>query len=353
MKHWPPVLVLVLTACACSQQAPVAHVTSPSSSSAQVSPGAPAAPSPAGKPGLPPTSPVPFQDLPLTAVGFSCRLPFYKTDALTTDGFITFPSGAVSADPGGNQGKYYDRAYSRWLPVTRSAVSPDGKAYAYIDFNQPQFVLHVVSVATGKDFAVKLSSQDFSGQPDVFDYSADGIYLSNAFEHLLAGMWLVNPVTGSIRQVSRDLFPQLSAGNGIIWTQVVNPADPDPVQTGTSIGTLPNEIDRVDLRTGTRTQWLYEPGRGLVVLGLDSRGRPLISSVGSWSADASAQLLLVAIPNSPVSIFKGVLTQSIGGGIADAHGTWFSGQRGIYLYSSSGALVKVSDHAGTPANGCF
>ncbi len=351
MKRWPAILVLLLASCACSQQAPVAHVPSSSSPSAQVSPSAPPTPSPAGKPGLP--SPVPFQDLPLTAVGFSCRLPFYKTDALTIDGFITFPSGTVSVDPSGNRGKYYDRAYSRWLPVARSAVSADGKAYAYIDFNQTQFVLHIVSVASGKDLAVKLSSQDFSGQPDVFDYSADGIYLINRFEHLLAGLWLVNPVTGSIRQVSRDLFPQLSAGNGIMWTQVVNPADPNPVQTGTSIGTLPNEIDRVDLRTGTRTEWLYEPGRGLVVLGLDSRGLPLISSVGSWSADVSAQLLMVAMPNSPTSIAKGVLTQSIGGGITDAHGTWFSGQRGIYLYTSSGALVKVSDHPGSPANGCL
>jgi hypothetical protein len=164
---------------------------------------------------------------------------------------------------------------------------------------------------------------------------------------------LVDPASGSVRQVSKDLFPVLSAGNGIIWTQVLNPADPNPVQTRTSLGTLPNEIDRVDIRSGFRIEWLYEPGKGLGLIGLDSRGLPLIETQGAWGVDPDAQLLLVAAPDSPLSIYRGALVEEIGGGVTDAHGVWLSGQGGIYLYTNSGALTKVSNHPASPANSCF
>ena len=319
------------------------------------SPSAPATQSPVSSPTLTssPSYPPDIHDLPLTTLNFSCRLPIYKTDATIVGSFIAFPSREVTVDPSGYHGMYYDHAYSRWLPVRRSGVSPDGSHYAYVDYAQTDFVLHVVAVAGGKDVRVPLSSQAFNGQPLVFDYSSDGIYLDNAFEHLLAGLWLVDPTTGSIRQVSRDIYPVFSGGNGIIWTQALNPADSNPVETGTSLGTLANEIDRVDLRTGAQTEWLYERGKGLTLMGLDRRGLPLIKSMQSWNADPNAEMLLVAQPDSPTTIYKDVLVQGIGDGITDSHGTWLGGQFGIYLYTNSGALEKVSDHPGYPANGCF
>jgi hypothetical protein len=137
-----------------------------------------------------------------------------------------------------------------------------------------------------------------------------------------------------------------------MWTQVVNPDDPHPVVTRSSLGTLPDEIDRVDLRTGTRTEWLYRPGEWVGIVGLDSRGAPLMFS-HLWEYDPNAQLFLVAAANSERLIYKGAVVQVLGGGITDAHGTWIGGQRGIYLYTSSGSLVKVSDHPGSLANSCF
>jgi hypothetical protein len=354
MRCWPAILALGLLAC--SQPSTPSPV-------AKVSPTAPAA-SPTTTPAEPTASPAPSSipttipamvDLPLSTLSFSCRLPVYKADAGFSDWFVSFPDRTATIDPAGHNGRYFDRAYSRWVPVTGNAVSPDGAHYASIDYNGSDFVLHVITVGSGKDAPFHLSAQAFNGQPDILDYSADGIYLVNGFEHLLAGLWLVNPSTGQMRQVSKDLYPVLSAGNGIIWAQVLNPADPNPVVTGASIGILPNEIDRVDLRSGTRTVWLYEPGKGLGVIGLDSRGLPLIVEEGVWPTDVNARLLLVAQPDSPTSIFKGAIVQSIGGGITDAHGTWLGGQAGIYLYTNSGRLLKVADRPAyaSLANGCF
>jgi hypothetical protein len=214
----------------------------------------------------------------------------------------------------------------------------------------------VIAVANGKDSPIHLPVQAFNGQPDVLDYAADGIYLSNGFEHLLAGLWLVDPSTGNIRQLSKDIFPVLNAGNGVVWAEAVNPADPNPVMTGTSLGALSDEIDRVDLRAGNRTVWLYEPGKGLRILGLDGRGLPLMVETGAWQVDSNARLLLVAQPGRPTSIYKGAIVDELNGGaVTDTHGTWLTGQPGIYLYTNSGTLLKVSDHPAYAflANSCI
>ena len=350
MSRWLALLALLVAACSQSSGAPVAHQEA-SPSAGQITTQSPSSLTTSPTQTAPATA---IPDLSLTTVGFSCRLPIYKQDAKTVDSFISFPSGDVIVDPSGDNGKYYDRAFSRWLTVPRTAVSPDGAHYADVGVGQAGGLLvHVVDVATGRDHVFQESGVQFNGQPIVLDYSNDGIYLVSGFEHLLAGLWLVNPADGSMRQVSKDLYPVLSAGNGIIWTQTVNPADSNPVVTGTSIGTLPNEIDRVDLRSGRQTEWLYEPGKGLRVVGLDGRGLPLMAETGAWTADPNARLLLVAAPDAPTQIYKGVLAQEVGGGVTDAHGTWLSGQGGIYLYTGAGVLLKVSNHPGYPANGCF
>jgi len=347
MRLVTALLAVVLTA-ACSQGAgtPVAHVTASPSPSQQASP-------------IPTVSPVPlpsaFSALPLTKVAFSCRLPVYSQQGLETivDSFISFPANTLTVDSNGKNGMYYDRAYSRWLPVTRSGVSPDGAGYAYVEFTQTEYVLHVVAVVSGKDITFHFTNGNGpDGPPIVLDYSADGIYLVQAFEHLLAGLWLLDPSTGSVRQVSKDIYPVSSAGGGVIWAQLVNPADTNSVFTGSSAGTLPDEIDRVDLRSGTQTAWLYKPGLGLGVVGLDGQGHPLMVSQG-WGADSNAELSIVSAPGSSRLIYKGWLVQTLAGGITDSHGVWFGSSQGIYLYSEADGLRKVSNQPGLPANCCY
>src|SRR5690348_13686703 len=186
MSRWVALLAVAIAACSQPSPHPVAQA-SPSVAASSPEPSALASPAAS------PTQVVmPIQDLAVTLPAFSCRLPFYEVHGLITDWFITFPSGAVSTDPVASNGKYFDMAFSRWLPVPRSNVSPDGAGYAYIDTPGSDFVLHVVAVGSGKETLFHLSSGLFSGQPSVLDYSSDGIYLVNGFEHLLAGLWLVD-----------------------------------------------------------------------------------------------------------------------------------------------------------------
>ncbi len=348
-------LAIVLTACSQGTANPAAHVSA--SPSQQFSPA---------------TSPIPtalpVADLPLTNVAFSCRLPVYRQGTSVADSFIGFPAGTVTVDPNGKSGRYYDRAYSRWLPVPRSAVSPDGVAYVYIEIgSQPDiFFIHMVGVnaTQTKDVTVQesASASGFGAQPQIFDFSADGIYLTEAFEHVWPGVWRFQQPAGPITKLADVEVPELSAGSGIIWFGAVNPADPSPFSSRSSAGILSDEVNRLDLKSGSRSRWLYRPGAGLDVMGVDHSGRPLIQVVtpgggGIGSTDffnhSESELLLGLDSASQRLIYKGQLVETLSAPIADPHGMWFGSDQGIYLYTEAGGLQKVSNMPGLPANGCF
>jgi hypothetical protein len=351
MRHWVVVLGFSLIACS---QAPsqIAGATASPAQSATSSPE---------------PSAIPVPDLPLVKVAFSCRLPISISTVVGTppseNGFVSFPSGAVTIDPVGKGGTYFDRAFSRWLPVGREAVSPDGAHYAYVDLGDPGvFFVHVVDVRTGSDRAIRENGSGFSFQPFVFDYASEGIYLTQAFERIQAGLWLVVPTTGAMRQVSKVAGLQVSAGSEVFWSGEVNPADPNPVVTASSAGTLPDQIDRLDLRSGRQVVWLYQSGRGFMIVAVDIHGHPLIDAYSGKPQvppkndpiDHSATELLIALDSTTRrSIYKGQLVESLVGALSDTHGVWFGSDRGIYLYSDASGLQKVSDQPGYPANGCF
>jgi hypothetical protein len=349
MRRWLVVLVVLTVACTQGGQ------------SAVKSPSPTLVSSPAASP-----SPVPG-DLPLSHVSFSCRLPVSFSTSIgaipNQSAFIAFPSASVTIDPSGKGGAYFDRAFSRWLTVGRNAVSPDGAHYAYVDLgDQGVFYVHVVDVLTGRDRALTENGNGFSFQPSVFDYATEGIFIVQAFERIQPGLWLVDPATGSMRQVSSAAGLQLSRGGGIFWTGDLNPADPNPVMTGSSAGTLPDQIDRLDIRSGGNVTWLYRPGRGFLIVGLDVRGHPLIDAyAGNPQAqpktdpiDHSATELMLALdPTTQMTIYKGTLVETLGGAISDSHGIWFGSPQGIYLFTSAGGLQKVSNQPGYPANGCL
>jgi hypothetical protein len=248
----------------------------------------------------------------------------------------------------GQGGGYFDRAFNRWLPVTRESVSPDGTHYAQVDMGSG--LLRIVDIASGKDRSFPLSSINANV---VLDYSADGIYMTFGFEGL-HGLRLIDPVTGFGRDVPGVGSPQASGGGGVFWVGEVNPADPHPIVTGASVGimgTLANQITRVDVKSGARTQWLYRPGTGIGVVGLDIRGHLLINLVESWGTK-TVEFLIAPDSKSHWSIYKGPVAGTLGGAIADSHGVWFGSTQGIYLYSDTGGLQKVSNQPGYPANGC-
>jgi hypothetical protein len=339
MRGWPVPLTVLTLACtlACSPavQPTAAKIT----------------PSPTQS-----TSPIPG-DLPLSSVSFSCRLPIFNSldTRAVKNAFISFPSRSVTIDPTGNGGFYFDRAFSTWLPVGRQAVSPDGTHYAFTaQGQQDQFAIHVVDVASGMDqtFPINASAAGIMPQNFVFDYAAEGIYLVQALEGPIPGMWLFDPTTGSIRLMTKVLV-QVSVGGGIFWFGALNPADPNPVRSRMRVES--DQIWRLDLKVGRQIIWVDRPGTGLVVIGVDRQGRPLTSAVhdGRNYLDPTAELLLSLDDATQRSIYKGPIAASLSGGITDDHGVWFGSPQGIYLYSDAGGLQKVSDQSGYPANGCF
>ena len=84
-------------------------------------------------------------------------------------------------DPAGAGGRYFDLAFSKWLPVDRNAVAPDGRHYAFgsqTAQGQPQ--LHVVSVPSGNDSVYNLPSNmyDAIGGIYVIDFQPNKVYMA-------------------------------------------------------------------------------------------------------------------------------------------------------------------------------
>ena len=340
MRRWIAILAFALVACTQTTSNPVAAVTPTLRPSSVASPLA---------------SPSMTTDLPLYALPFNCRIPISILGQSAQGAFLGVPQGTVYFDPKGAGGYYYDRAFSRWLPVGRAAVSADGARYAYLEMGQSSdYFVHIVDVASGKDRVIheQLGPTGLAFPPGVLDYAPEGIYLYTAFEHLLGGLWLLDPATGSVRQISPSLFP-VAITPGFVWTEVLNPADPNPIVTGSSAGTLPNEIDRVDLKTGAKTTWLYRPGADLGLLGFDLAGHPVIDSTRTFIApDPEAEVMIALDPKTDRMIYKGTLAKALLGPIADEHGIWFGSGQGIYVFSPVFGLQKISNQPGFPANGC-
>jgi hypothetical protein len=277
--------------------------------------------------------------------------------------FVSLPAGTASVDPqaramvGNAWGLYYDRAFSRWLPVPRQSVSPDGKHYAYgaPGLNQTKVpTMHVVDVATGADHVFAAPTGAWFVAYAVLDYSSDGIYLMTNYE-VSHGVALMNPQTGAIKSVADLPDIQASSGNRTFWVGTVNPADPNPLA---GLSTQPNQLDRFSLVDRTRVAWFYRPSTAPRVIGFDIQGHPFVWAVngknGVIDGDYGAELLLLTSPQSRRSIFKGS-AQLFGSSvvtISDSHGTWLGTDHGIYLYTGA-VLIKVSSQPGYPANGCF
>lgn len=294
-------------------------------------------------------------DLPLATVSFSCRLPISTPDG--QGAFVSFPAGTVSFDPQGqglvgHGGAYYDRAFSRWLPVSREGVSPDGKFYAFGE-RAPEptklGTVHVVNVATGSDHVFETPEKFYPYW--VLDYTSEGIYLTFGPEGPASGLWLMNPSNGTITRIAQLDYVEGSAGNRIFWLGSVNPGDLHPIG---ALYAFADQLDRYTLADGSRVTWLYRAGKGVALLGMDMAGHPIVGVMNSeYQVE---ELVLVLDPKTHQTILSNSSALASGGlavSIPDSHGVWFGSDHGIYLYSAAGGVQKVSNQPGYPANGCF
>lgn len=338
---------------------PTASPTSPITQTA--SPTLPSQPSPTAYPPYeyPPSTPTPPYALvtsgPMPSnVTLNCRLPIFVGPP-GSGGFIVFPGGSFVADPRSGvtlpagipspnpgQGPFqglglsYDRIHDRWLPVPRNLVSPDGSRYVYPG---PQGV-YMVNVADNS------FTQLGQGKAwNILAVDSQGVY---AIVVGAGGLWLL-PFTGTAQQITATGYWQ-AVGGGAAY--------------GTGASAVPqgatNPILRLDLKTGNAVPWFMVDGATSQVVGVDGNGSPLIV-VNSSGPDFRSDLWLV--PSIGGGNLIAVLSTSNYGyyqpnfnpswpPIADAHGIWFGGGQGIYLFVPNTAWYRTSTLGAQLAGGC-
>jgi hypothetical protein len=296
---------------------------------------------------------------PATGSQLSCRLPVWRSGAGESPQgvFINLPSDDLTVDPGGKGGRYYDRSFSRWLPVEGKAVSSDGRRYFYGERAAAEGKpsrLHVVDVSTGADRVTEVVMSAWFLTYQSLEFANEGIYLSLSWEGS-TGLWLMDPQTGVIRRIAE--LPRIQAvSGGAAWVGSVNPTDPNPV---VGLEGQPDQLDRVDLVTGARVTWLYRPGSAVYMIGSDRDGHPLVSvrkgdEKGLPTAGLPAEIMLLTGPGTSRQVFSGTnqVVERMGPAMADSHGTWIQGADGFHLYTEGSGLRAVSSHRGVPAGAC-
>lgn len=295
-----------------------------------------------------------------------CKLPLFVSTASssTSQGeFLSLRDGTVVEDPTGgfvtegmrsqsetrpvlygNLPATFDTSAGRWVPAHDRSISPDGSRYAYVDHRQPpDFQLHVVDVATGRDRIVPL----LAGFWAVLGFTYEGIYVRQSYEGSGPGLTLVNPDSGSVRTIFSDSAVSLVAGH-VAWITTRNESDTLPQPPG--MGGSSNEVQSRDLITSQRTAWIYRPGSDL---GPVAAGNGSI--VVSGRDRASNFLLVVSAPGQAVPITfpeTGDISSFTGGLVAAANGWWLGSLDGVYLWTPRLGAVLVSEVKAALAGTC-
>lgn len=223
---------------------------------------------------MPVTAPVTPAATPSSVLGVvdpsNCRLPVTVDPAV---GFVDTHTGQytkdVTASVAGlpysfvSRPMYYSPALKRWLPVSVSEISPDGRSYAWVRLlpdgsTQATFKteeLHRYEVATGTDQALWTSTVFFYP----WRWDAAGILVSvppSGSNRAPAMWWLVDPVTGAATQ-------QVSSSHASLFSFTPVAGDPTDVSYQ-SIG--------VDAE-GHAIWWLVTNGKGAGLIGCSTRPR--------------------------------------------------------------------------------
>jgi hypothetical protein len=337
--------VFAVLVAACSQASPAAAVT----------PSAVATPSEVA------ATPSPVADLPLTKLGFSCRLPVftYEIGGFTRTvqgGFVHFPRAELVIDPNarfsqdsqgvltgetgpvlhGQGDVFYDAGELRWVPVSAQQSRPDGFEYAYstVEPGTNATIVHVVDVATGEDRTFRVN---MSEGLTVADYRASGVYLLKApgLGGPSEGVWLMNPNTGAVKQL-RAVHNVWAVRNGIAWVARLDARDKTqwpPIELPPA-----NSIIRVDLATGAEQTWFYRAGTYPWWLGFGPSGWPVIFTGLGEQGVREIRLLDHANENGQL-VYSGkidfVRVQGDGGRL------WLGATQGVYLYRRGTGLQKV------------
>jgi hypothetical protein len=322
--------------------------------------------------------------------GLACRLPLadfeqsadYSSGSLKA-GFVTFPGAAFTLDSngafetpaanglvksvarpylyGGPGVATFTRRYSRWLPASVAAVSPDSSRYAYSEsFNDasgPRSRIHVVDVATAADRVVY--DQGFYA---VMDYEPEGIYLFAVgyADAPNSGLWLLDPQARSLHQIVLQQTVDYVGGHAA-WYGDLAPGDQPPPSMSNPMARafFKDRIVRLDLKTRAVSPWFRRPGKEVRAIGVDGLGHPIVtvSSPTDAGTSTSEELWLVTGPDLGKQIYSGAGSNSpdfvgFGTPLADSHGLWFGSKKGVFLYTPDEKFQTVSTAVGEVAGRC-
>jgi hypothetical protein len=300
------------------------------------------------------------------ALPLNCRLPIYVGQN-GSGGFIVFPGSTYIADPASGVslptpavtpppgypgygpgygygqpygGMSYVKAFSKWVPVPMSWVSPDGAKYAFPTANS----IWVQNVA---DSAHVLLGE--GQQWTVIAFQSEGVYATNPPNS--AGLWLL-PLSGAPRQIATTGYWQKAAAGAAYGTAV------SAVPQG-----APNPIIRLDLKTGAITDWFARGNSQMSVAGFDAMGHPVLMIVYNNSSGTTSEYWLTTAPNKGVPMGGASYSQYgsspvlTGTPAADSRGLWFQAYQppstgGMALYVPGSGTYWMSNFSGQVAGGC-
>jgi len=234
----------------------------------------------------------------------------------------------------------YSWALARWLPVRAEWVAADGSHYAYSD---RVGTLHAVDARAGRD---RRLNGDRAWA--VIAYEPEGIYAGAASvsSPAAAGLWLVDPATGRLRQLqSAGAWQYVHAGAA--WALNVTRPSVTPKYTPAD-GLYGDTLVRLDLQSGKTATLYARSDTELRMVGLDSDGNPYVTEL----AQGPTSLLEVTGPGRVVQTGSGAWVNAA----RDDGRTWFGENYGpsVWLKDSAGIRAVVGPGSGQVrvAGGC-
>lgn len=322
-------------------------------------------------------------DLPLSRMGFTCRLPvasyFYSGADTYTTGFIAFPGALFRQDAtasfhasgtGGwetaatptlygvpNGTPVYDWPMHRWIPADEAETAPDGSSYAYStagDIGSGKSFIHVVHVADASEriYTVAAPAAPWMGgsQVPVHIASVDGSSVYFSYPEMEAyprEIWRLDPSDNAVSSLSKT--PGVMAiHSGYAWVGRSDPRDPFPPSFARG-GEFFDSVVRIDLSTGSETPWYYWQGHVVVVRGFDETGSPVVGPDTTLNIAPETFRLVPSPGDSGTVIFAGYRLD-LTGPLADGPRLWFGSYRGIYLWTPGAELRKVFAPSSSPSN---
>jgi hypothetical protein len=275
-------------------------------------------------------------------------------------GWLNLPAGTTTQDPSlhiiqegdrwatdkspqlyGTPTPAWSSAINGWVPAPVADLAPDGIHYAFLDNADGK--IHIGNAQSGQEAII-----DNPNKLTPIAYTSAGVVLTEQAP-VTNGLWLLDPATQTISAISAPTgnYSWLEVANGYGWgldspgvlgypaskkvitAQIVpNPQVINPTNTATVAYTAPS-------------------GDTIANIAADSKGGALIVLVGGAPG-------LVYLPPggsaTPYQLPPGLNVATIGPlHHADAHGIWFTGNTGVYLFNTTTGVQKVSGHALDPA----